>query len=107
MHDLRGPARSMPDLALLAGERRKPGRLDTYLRGLSRLRPGEGAWRRGDPLGPGPITTMSEYPSGRENVETSREAEGRLRSEIQAVYADLARDVAGAGPVCDLSGRCC
>jgi hypothetical protein len=30
-----------------------------------------------------------------------------LRREVRAIYADLARDVAEAGPVCDLSGRCC
>lgn len=30
-----------------------------------------------------------------------------LRRELRVIYKDLARDVALAGPVCDLSGRCC
>ena len=30
-----------------------------------------------------------------------------LRREVRTIYGDLARDVASAGPVCDLSGRCC
>ena len=30
-----------------------------------------------------------------------------LRDALRVVYRDLAADVARAGPVCDLSGRCC
>ncbi len=30
-----------------------------------------------------------------------------LHDSIRAIYHDLSRDVAAAGPVCDLSGRCC
>jgi Fe-S-cluster containining protein len=30
-----------------------------------------------------------------------------LRESIRALYDDLAREIARAGPVCDLSGRCC
>jgi len=30
-----------------------------------------------------------------------------LRDELDRIYADLEHDVAGAGPVCELSGRCC
>jgi len=30
-----------------------------------------------------------------------------LRSELLALYDDLAAEIAAAGPVCDLSGRCC
>lgn len=30
-----------------------------------------------------------------------------LRQELQIVYAELAIEIAEAGPVCDLSGRCC
>jgi Fe-S-cluster containining protein len=30
-----------------------------------------------------------------------------LRSELERIYSDLERDVAQAGPVCELSGRCC
>jgi Fe-S-cluster containining protein len=30
-----------------------------------------------------------------------------LRSDVRAMYEDLAREIAEAGPVCDLSGRCC
>jgi Fe-S-cluster containining protein len=30
-----------------------------------------------------------------------------FRDVITAIYADLGRDVASAGPVCELSGRCC
>ncbi|MDB5350226.1 MAG: hypothetical protein JWN86_1473 [Planctomycetota bacterium] len=31
----------------------------------------------------------------------------RLRRELRVIYDDLAREVAEAGPVCELSGRCC
>jgi len=31
----------------------------------------------------------------------------RLRSELLALYDDLAAEIAAAGPVCELSGRCC
>ncbi|MSR57441.1 MAG: hypothetical protein EXS05_07195 [Planctomycetaceae bacterium] len=30
-----------------------------------------------------------------------------LRQELPILYDDLARDIAAAAPVCDLSGRCC
>jgi Fe-S-cluster containining protein len=30
-----------------------------------------------------------------------------FRESIRSIYEDLARDIAEAGPVCDLSGRCC
>jgi Fe-S-cluster containining protein len=38
----------------------------------------------------------------RENADRER-----LRSALRVVYDELARDVADAGPVCELSGRCC
>jgi Fe-S-cluster containining protein len=33
--------------------------------------------------------------------------ERSLRASLRILYDDLARDIAKAGPVCDLSGRCC
>ncbi len=30
-----------------------------------------------------------------------------MREELRQIYDDLARDISRAGPVCDLSGRCC
>ena len=30
-----------------------------------------------------------------------------LRASLQALYEDLAREIAQAQPICDLSGRCC
>ncbi len=40
-----------------------------------------------------------------ENTETVT-AEN-LRASVQSIYRELAREIETAGPVCDLSGRCC
>lgn len=42
-----------------------------------------------------------------DSAEATGDDSGELRRAVQAVYQDLARAVAEAGPVCDLSGRCC
>lgn len=33
--------------------------------------------------------------------------DAQLRSELQAIYAELEQEIARAGPVCQISGRCC
>ncbi len=39
--------------------------------------------------------------------DTENAPKPTLRESLRAVYDDLSVDVAQAGPVCDLSGRCC
>ena len=57
-----------------------------------------GAIRRGR-VGEPEVTALSTSPR--------RGIAPHLRESILQVYDDLASDVARAGPVCDLSGRCC
>lgn len=40
-------------------------------------------------------------------MDEKESALATLRAALQVVYDDLASDVARAGPVCELSGRCC
>jgi len=44
--------------------------------------------------------------SGAIEIRSAMSDDG-LRTKLRIIYDDLARDVASAGPVCDLSGRCC
>lgn len=41
------------------------------------------------------------------NCDESQDMVDRARVELRAIYADLGREIAAAGPRCELSGRCC
>lgn len=52
--------------------------------------------------------TTSPAPSqSNDRPETPKGSDGSMRNGLLAIYDELAGDIARAGPVCELSGRCC
>ncbi len=100
LHGVCGEAGSVQVLAVLAGERRDAVALGTGPGRLPRRGAGPRLLRRRDRRASGARLDMSD----RSRESADRE---RLRGALRVVYDDLARDVADAGPTCELSGRCC
>src|SRR5690606_31811096 len=110
---VRGPARPVPNLALLAQRRQVAPDLAVGQAHLPRDRQGAVLHRPAGADHPRLLrhltTTRGDAPAMSERVPHWLAAAARpeVAAALDGLYADVAREIAARGPVCWASGRCC